>query len=98
MKLIDSASRCVLAALFITLALTSSVRADPAGITQLSQSGTGAKSAPDDRLVAHINKLHAELKITPAQEHLWKRVVQVMRENETTMDALLSREPNMRQP
>jgi len=41
-----------------------------------------------DRAEAHIKKLRAELKITPAQEELWKRVVEVMRENEQTMDAL----------
>lgn len=37
---------------------------------------------------ARINELHAELKITPAQEDLWSKVTQVMRDNEKVMEAL----------
>ncbi|HJT21942.1 MAG TPA: Spy/CpxP family protein refolding chaperone [Nitrospira sp.] len=88
MRLSDSVLRYGPAALFITLALIGSVRADPADVTQMPPSTTGAKKATGDRVEAHINKLHAELRITPAQEDLWKMVVQVMRENENTMDAL----------
>jgi hypothetical protein len=32
--------------------------------------------------------LHSTLKITPAQEELWKNVTQVMRDNAQTMEAL----------
>jgi len=49
---------------------------------------TKPKISSDDRVEAHINKLHTELHITPAQEDLWKDVAQVMRENEKTMEEL----------
>jgi len=41
-----------------------------------------------DRVEARIKELHAKLKITQAQEDLWKNVTQVMRDNAQTLDAL----------
>jgi protein CpxP len=41
-----------------------------------------------DRTEARIKDLQARLKITPAQEDLWSKVTQVMRDNAKTMDAL----------
>jgi hypothetical protein len=60
----------------------------PAQNTQAPRARTKIKASADDRIDAHIKKLHAKLRITPAQEDLWKNVAKVMRENETTMDAL----------
>jgi periplasmic protein CpxP/Spy len=41
-----------------------------------------------DRVEARIKDLHAGLKITSAQEDLWNKVTQVMRDNAKIMDAL----------
>lgn len=60
----------------------------PAETTHAPRPSIKPNTSADDRVEAHINKLHAELKITPVQEGLWKKVVEVMRDNEQTMDAL----------
>jgi Spy/CpxP family protein refolding chaperone len=41
-----------------------------------------------DRTESRIQKLYGELKITPAQEELWKAFTQVMRDNAKTLDEL----------
>jgi LTXXQ motif family protein len=48
-----------------------------------------AKVSKVDRTEARIIDLHAKLKITPAQEELWNKVTQVMRDNAKTMDSLI---------
>jgi len=52
---------------------------------QTTRTAPGAPGGGVDGLIAH---LHAELKITPDQEQLFKRVADVMRENADTMSAL----------
>ncbi len=47
-----------------------------------------AKTSKVDRTEARIKDLHARLKITPAQEDLWNKVTQVMRDDAKKMDAL----------
>jgi exoribonuclease R len=47
-----------------------------------------AKVSKVDRTEARIKDLQAKLKITPAQEELWKKVTEVMRDNAKTMEAL----------
>lgn len=47
-----------------------------------------AKAASEKRIETRINKLRAELKITPAQEDQWSKVTEVMRENHNQMEAL----------
>jgi len=49
---------------------------------------THAKVSKVDRTEARIQDLHARLNITPAQEDLWNKVTQVMRDDAKTMDAL----------
>jgi hypothetical protein len=51
---------------------------------------TSAPSAPSavDPVEARIKDLHAQLKITPAQEERWSHVTEVMRDNAKAMDAL----------
>ena len=49
---------------------------------------TSTKVSKVDRTEARIKDLHARLKITPAQEDLWNKLTQVMRDNAKTMDAL----------
>ena len=49
---------------------------------------TSAKVSKVDRTEARITDLHAKLEITPAQEDLWNKVTQVMRDNAKTMDTL----------
>jgi hypothetical protein len=47
-----------------------------------------SKAATVDANEARIADLHAKLKITPAQEELWKSVTEVMRANAKTMEPL----------
>ena len=59
----------------------------------LSQAVSGnparkARASKVDRTEARIKDLQARLKITPAQEELWNKVTQVMRDNAKTMDTL----------
>jgi LTXXQ motif family protein len=44
--------------------------------------------ATHDRIDARINGLHTRLQITAAQEELWQKVAQVMRDNASTIDSL----------
>jgi len=46
------------------------------------------KDVHEDRAELRIKDMHAKLKITSAQEELWAKVAQVMRDNATTMDTL----------
>ena len=61
---------------------SSAVSADPA-------QKTSARTSKVDRTEARIKDLQAKLKITPAQEELWNKVTQVMRDNAKTMDTLI---------
>jgi len=61
--------------------LSQAVSANPAQKTM-------ARTSKVDRTEARIKDLHTKLKITPAQEDLWNKVTQVMRDNAKTMDAL----------
>ncbi|WP_416051066.1 Spy/CpxP family protein refolding chaperone [Cupriavidus basilensis] len=73
-------------ALFSMLAL-----AVPAGaITATDAQGSPhvLKIAKQDRIDTHISDLHTKLQITRAQEQLWQKVAQVMRDNASKMDSL----------
>jgi periplasmic protein CpxP/Spy len=72
-------------AFFFTIAFASAnfsqaASADPAQKTPVRPSKV-------DRTEVRIKDLQAKLKITPAQEELWKKVTEVMRDNAKTMDA-----------
>jgi len=71
----------------VLVAQTSSSQA-PASTKQASDRDTSAKPATDNPVEARIKELHAELKITTAQESLWSDVTQVMRDNEKVMESL----------
>jgi hypothetical protein len=43
---------------------------------------------PDEQVAQHIARLHAALKITPAQSQQWDAFAQMMRENATHMEGL----------
>jgi hypothetical protein len=47
-----------------------------------------AKLSKVDRTESRIKQLNTELKITPAQEELWKAFVQVMRDNAKTIEEM----------
>ena len=70
-----SAVRAVAAALFATLAFA------PGSLLAAKDSGV-------DRVDARIEKMHARLKITQAQEDQWGKVAQVMRDNARDMETL----------
>ena len=74
-------------AFFVTIAFAmanpfQAVSADPARKSP-------AKVSKVDRTEARIKDLQTKLKITPAQEDLWKKVTEVMRDNAKTMDTLI---------
>ena len=55
-----------------------------------SASGFAADTDPhQDSTNARIQAMHDKLKITPAEEALWNKMAQVMREDAKTMDALI---------
>ncbi|MHB0989928.1 MAG: Spy/CpxP family protein refolding chaperone [Burkholderiales bacterium] len=55
-----------------------------------SASGFAAGTDPhQDSTNARIQAMHDKLKITPAEEALWNKMAQVMREDAKTMDALI---------
>jgi periplasmic protein CpxP/Spy len=47
------------------------------------------KDSKADHVEARIKQLHARLNITPAQEELWNKATQVMRDNAKTMEELI---------
>jgi hypothetical protein len=71
---------CIAAALLI---------ASPSISAAKNPAGEAAKLSEVDRAEAAIKDLHSKLKITEAQEGLWSKVSQVMRENAKTMDTLM---------
>ena len=50
--------------------------------------GAPAKTTPPNRVEQRIQTLHAQLKITDAEESLWAAVAQVMRDNAQAVEAL----------
>ena len=56
---------------------------------EASTAGSEPKASEVDRIEARIKKLHSGLKITQAQEEQWNKLAQVMRDNGTTIDALV---------
>jgi hypothetical protein len=77
--LVFSAMACLVTMVFASADLSQAVAANPAQKTRTSKV---------DRTEARIKDLQVRLKITPAQEELWNKVTQVMRDNAKTMDAL----------
>ena len=65
--------------------LSQAASAEPA---QKPPAKVSKKVSKVDRTEARIKDLQAKLKITPAQEELWKKVTEVMRDNAKTMDTL----------
>jgi hypothetical protein len=63
-------------------------QATPAPAATTPVRATVSKASTVDAVEARIKDLHARLKITPAQEDLWKNVTLVMQDNGKTMDAL----------
>jgi hypothetical protein len=59
-----------------------------AGMASAPSPVPGAKASGEKRVEARIEKMHASLGITQEQEAQWAKVVQVMRDNAKTMDAL----------
>jgi len=49
-----------------------------------------SKMSPTDRVEARIKDLHAQLRITPAQETQWNAVAQAMRDNAKSMETVIS--------
>ena len=80
--LVISAVALLVTFVFAGANLSQAVSADPA-------QKTPPRASKVDRTEARIQDLQAKLKITPAQEELWNKVTQVMRDNAKTMDTLI---------
>jgi hypothetical protein len=57
---------------------------------QKTQAATQATSDKADTVEARITSLHAELKITPAEDAMWNGVAQAMRENVANLEKLVA--------
>ena len=65
----------------------------PIQLAQASQKSSTAKAATDmkpETVEARITKLHADLKITAAEEPKWNDVAQAMRDNAASMEKLVA--------
>jgi hypothetical protein len=62
--------------------------ANPSFASDKKKSSATAETSAVDQTESRIKQLHGALKITEAQEALWKNLTQVMRENAKDMDAL----------
>jgi protein CpxP len=51
-------------------------------------------ASPTERVEEHISRLHAQLRITPAEEPQWNQFAQVMRENAKDMEQVLQERAN----
>lgn len=49
----------------------------------------GMRAHSDAQVEAHLKRLHAQLKITPAEEDQWNKLAQVIRDNEHQIASLL---------
>jgi hypothetical protein len=58
--------------------------------TPSTESGAGSAASKSETVEQRITKLHASLKITPAEEPQWNDVAQAMRENAAAMDKLVA--------
>ena len=65
------------------------ISADPPRAVAAEAASKAPRASKVDRTETRIKDLHAKLRITPAQEELWNKVTQVMRENAQTMDTLI---------
>jgi periplasmic protein CpxP/Spy len=80
------AMTALLGASFLATPLTAAYAADPAPPAQ--QSGADTAETQAETVEQRITNLHAELKITPAEEAKWNGVAQAMRENAAAMEKL----------
>ena len=86
-QFLGPAALAVAAALLAFMVLAS---ASPTRAASPEPSMATAANAPTgDRVEARVKELHTKLNITPAQEELWNKVAQVMRDNAKTMEALI---------
>jgi hypothetical protein len=73
----------------VTALLSATLLASPVALAQNSMSRHAAKAEQREETVEQrITTLHAELKITPAEESDWQAVAQTMRDNATAMEKL----------
>jgi len=71
--------------------LATTTFANPASAASVAEAQVPAyvvRIATHDQIDTRINDLHTKLQITSAQEELWQKVAQVMRDNASTIDSL----------
>jgi len=77
----------LLGATFLATPLTATRALAQAAATPIAATANETKG---ETVEQRITKLHADLKITPAEEAQWNGVAQAMRENATAMDKLVA--------
>lgn len=97
MKTIRSSHLASAAAIFALVALPGAAlaqsaaaapasTASAAAASPMTPSDTAADKTMEQRVESHIKQLHAQLRITPAEQPQWERFAQVMRANARDMD------------
>lgn len=71
-----------------SLLFSAAALAQTQGVTA---TGAAAPAQANPRVEQHIKELHAQLKITPAEEQQWAVVAQTMRDNAMQIDQLISK-------
>ncbi len=62
-----------------------------AGVAHRAKTPVAKPISRTDRVEQHINQLHTQLRITPAQQSQWDQFAQVMRDNAKDMDEALDK-------
>ena len=75
-------------AFFVTIVFASANLSQAVSAEPAQKQKASPRASKVDRTEVRIKDLQARLKITPAQEELWKKVTEVMRDNAKTMEAL----------
>ena len=86
---VSRAARAAVGGLAIATLLVSSLL----GLTSVSASAAAATAGAmggQQHVEARIQEMHARLKITAAQEELWKPVAQTMRDNQLALEPLIA--------
>jgi hypothetical protein len=82
--------RTIVAVLASTLVIGSAFAEGPAK-TSSGPAEARADAVRDQKVESHIKALHAELKITAAEESQWDNVAQTMRENARELDQAIDK-------
>jgi hypothetical protein len=84
-----ASAACVMSAMLTAQAFAQTSASAPSAAMGAASTPAAPGEMHSARVEEHIKRLHAALKITPAQEDQWSKVAQVMRDNAAATDALI---------